>query len=270
MSQRPDPQPFDGFYSYARRDDENDGGRISKLREVLEREIQAISGTDFRIFQDRTGIDIGEQSGHKIDQTLWKVAVLITVLTPTFLTREACRHEVETFLKREEELGRDDLIIPIFYIELPEYAKNTDLIADQLSRRQYVDWRELRFKRFDSSRHRQAVFLLASQVVTAVHRSRTTPARSARVPMPNRATPTTVFRAVSSTYVRTQDRLVKEFNVESLAKAVQQLIRQRLVDLEPNAVRYEIKPEHPTIPLQVVRLFFGDELAEDWCVHEKI
>ena len=43
-----------GFFSYVHADDEFENGRISKLRERLERAIRFYSGLrEFRIFQDR-------------------------------------------------------------------------------------------------------------------------------------------------------------------------------------------------------------------------
>jgi cobaltochelatase CobT len=51
-----------GFWSYVHSDDEHENGRITRLRERLERSIQFQSGIrDFRIFQDRKHIGWGQK-----------------------------------------------------------------------------------------------------------------------------------------------------------------------------------------------------------------
>jgi F-box protein 11 len=57
---------------------------------------------------------------------------------------------VKRFLKRERELGRSDLILPLYYISAQQMddpeVRGSDELARVLASRQLADWRELRFK----------------------------------------------------------------------------------------------------------------------------
>ena len=103
--------------SYARDDDEHDLGRLSNLRIRLSGELGAQSGETFPIFQDREDIAWGQQWRKRIDESLDGVTFLIPILTPRFFRSAACRDELKRFLKREEELRRGDLILPIYYLD---------------------------------------------------------------------------------------------------------------------------------------------------------
>jgi parallel beta-helix repeat protein len=75
---------------------------------------------------------------------------------------------VARFLGRERELGRSDLILPVYYIsarELDDLAvRESDELAGMLAARQFADWRELRFEPLTSPLVRKAVAHLASRM----------------------------------------------------------------------------------------------------------
>jgi hypothetical protein len=75
---------------------------------------------------------------------------------------------VARFLGRERELGRSDLILPVYYIsarELDDLAvRESDELAGVLASRQFADWRELRFEPLTSPLVRREVALLASRM----------------------------------------------------------------------------------------------------------
>ena len=48
--------------------------------------------------------------------------MLIPILTPSFFNSEPCRAELEQFLEREKELGRNDLVLPLYYIDHPAFS----------------------------------------------------------------------------------------------------------------------------------------------------
>lgn len=110
-------KPPDAFLSYTRFDDRNDGGAISELRKRLADAVHAVSGEPFTIFQDVDGIGLGEHWPGKLAQLLNDVRFFIPILTPSYFASKACRDELQKFLKAEAERGRNDLVLPIYYIE---------------------------------------------------------------------------------------------------------------------------------------------------------
>jgi TIR domain len=156
------------FMSYARFDDQHDDGWITWFREQLSAEVRAQTGNDFAIFQDRDDIAWGQNWKRRIDETLDTVTLLIAIITPSFFRSQACRDEVSKFLDREGALGRDDLILPVYYIGTREMddpaAREADDMARVLASRQLADWRELRFKPTTSPQVRRAIAKLAARM----------------------------------------------------------------------------------------------------------
>jgi hypothetical protein len=136
------------FLSYVHADDAHDGGKIIKICERLSSEVRSQSGVPLHIFIDRNDIEWGETWRSRIDESLGSATLLIPIVTPSYFLSLACRDELTKFLEREKELKRRDLILPIYYIETPQFenrpSHNADALADELSTRQYVDWRHLR------------------------------------------------------------------------------------------------------------------------------
>ena len=164
-----------GFMSYVRSDDANDNGRISELRKRLEGEIRVQSGDNtFHIFQDREDIAWGEQWAQRINESLDAVTFLFPVITPGFFKSTACRDELKRFLEREKQLRRQDLILPIYYVETPLLTDPAKGKADELGTiiadRQHADWRDLRFEFIDSPNVRRVLAELAKQVADALER----------------------------------------------------------------------------------------------------
>jgi len=157
------------FFCYVRSVDRHDGEFLSDLRKLLSDEVRVQSGREFCIFQDRKDISWGENWQSRIVESLNTAALLIPVLTPGFFESKHCRNEVEVFLRREERLKRNDLILPIYYIDCPHFNDPHQLRADglarELSHRQFADWRELRFEDISSKNVRREVALIAEQVV---------------------------------------------------------------------------------------------------------
>lgn len=160
-----------GFFSYARADDEHDGGYLTDLRRALAAEISTQTGDDFLIFQDREDILWGQRWKERVELALDATTVLIAVITPRYFKTDACRDELLRFLDREERLGRRDLVLPLIYVDVPGLAPDsTDAVVSAVASRQWVDWRELRFHPFSDIDVRRRVAELARFVVDAINR----------------------------------------------------------------------------------------------------
>jgi F-box protein 11 len=154
--------------SYVRFDDAHEDGQLSAFRERLVGEIRIQTGREFPIFQDRNDIAWGQNWRQRIEETLDEVTLLLVIVTPSLFHSPACRDEVARFREREQELGRTDLILPLYYVSAgemddPDLRKANDL-ASLLWSRQYADWRELRFEPLTSPVVRRAVAALATRM----------------------------------------------------------------------------------------------------------
>ncbi|WP_411151704.1 right-handed parallel beta-helix repeat-containing protein [Streptomyces sp. A30] len=151
--------------SYVRFNDRHDDGQLSQFRERLAAEVWAQTGEEFAIFQDRNDIAWGQNWQARIDEALDAVSLLLVIVTPSLFRSPACRAEVSRFLEREERLGRQDLILPVYYISAREMddpeLREADDMARTLATRQHADWRELRFEPFTSPVVRKATEQLA-------------------------------------------------------------------------------------------------------------
>jgi F-box protein 11 len=155
------------FLSYVRQDDETDNGRITEIRRRLSAEVQMHTGQPFPIFQDRDDIAWGQTWRRRIEDAVDGSTFLIAVLTPSYFTSAACRAELERFLRREAEMGRDDLVLPIHYVDClapNDPARASDPLVAKLATRQWRDWRELRFEPFTSPQVGRALAHLAVQL----------------------------------------------------------------------------------------------------------
>ncbi len=160
------------FMSYSHFYDEHDGGALTTFCQRLSGEVRVHTGEDFSIFQDRKDIKWGQAWKARVDESLNEVTFLIPITTPNFFKSDNCRNELNQFLEREKTLGREDLILPVYYIETPllkdSIRRKEDELAQIINDRQYVNWRELRFESFGSSEARKKMAALAVQIRDAL------------------------------------------------------------------------------------------------------
>ena len=136
----------EAFLSYTRLDDEFFGGAITSLRRLLELGVQVVSGDrTFNIFQDVDGIELGQKWQQRLNEAISTSRFLIPIVTPLFFKSDPCRDELNRFLEHEKSLGRNDLILPIYFVtapvlERPELKKE-DAIASEIATRERYDWR---------------------------------------------------------------------------------------------------------------------------------
>jgi len=163
-----------GFMSYVRFDDEHEHGRLSEFCKRLAGEVKMQTGDEFPIFQDRKDIGWGEQWLQRINESLDAVTFLIPIITPGFFKSKPCRAELKRFLDREDQLGRGDLILPVYYVNCPilhdDARRKADPLAEAIAARQHVDWRELRFEPLTSPQVWKTPAKMATQIVEALER----------------------------------------------------------------------------------------------------
>ena len=158
--------------SYAHSDDKR--GRLTEFHERLGDEVHMQIGEEFLIFQDRENILWGQNWKKRIEESLDEVTFLIPIITPSFFNSSACRDELQRFLEREKELKRDDLVLPIYYVDCPllndEEKRAGDELAQAIFAHQYADWRELWHEPFTSPQVGKTLARLAVQIRDALDR----------------------------------------------------------------------------------------------------
>jgi hypothetical protein len=163
---------FGAFLSYSRYDDENEGQRIQKLAQSLKAEVRSQTGHPFAIFVDRDDIKWGQNWRRRLTEGVEASTFFLPVITPSFFTSDECRNEFLSFLTKERRLERDDLILPIYYIEvdkIEEPAKRDhEEIARAVHAHQYVDWRELRHDKLTSVKVRRMIGQMAERLRDAI------------------------------------------------------------------------------------------------------
>jgi hypothetical protein len=142
-----------GFFSYSREDDEDSQGALSALRDRIQRELRGQLGRSmktFRLWQDKEAIAAGKLWEDEIKSAVGQAVFFIPIITPTVIKSPYCKFELDSFLTREAELERNDLVFPILYITVPELEdgakQKSDPVLSIIARRQYLDWREFRHR----------------------------------------------------------------------------------------------------------------------------
>jgi CheY-like chemotaxis protein len=168
--------PPEAYLSYTRLDDEYFGGAITSLRRLLELGVQVVTGDKtFNIFQDVDGIEFGQKWKKRLTQAISTSRFLIPIVTPLFFKSDPCRDELKQFMQHEASLGRDDLILPVYFVtapvlERPELLKD-DALASEIGSRQRYDWRVQADLPPNDPKVRLAVRELAEKIATAIART---------------------------------------------------------------------------------------------------
>jgi len=156
-------ESFLAFFSYVQGNDEHDRGKLTFFRKLLQAELWAQTGKDYLIFQDIENIEWGQRWNERIKVVLDTSSILIAIITPSYLVSQSCRFEFNYFLEREKEFG-SKLILPILYIDTPSLNDKNDFIAVEVSKRQWIDWRDLRFASPTSAKVNKKLESLAKQI----------------------------------------------------------------------------------------------------------
>lgn len=172
ISKVPEESPVNakgGFWSYVHADNDAEGGRILQLANDVVKQYELITGDSIQIFQDRTSIAWGEDWRDKVDSSLAAILFFVAVLTPRYFLSSECRRELQTFARRAEALGVEELILPVLYVDIPALAEESpvDELMALLKKYQPVDWRELRYEETGSASYRREVAKLAKRLADA-------------------------------------------------------------------------------------------------------
>lgn len=158
-----------GFLSYAHQDNDAEGNRIRELAADLAAQYELITGEQARLFVEREHLRWGEDWKQLIDEALAQATLFIPVITPTYFKRPECRRELDTFARRARQLGVQDLVMPIRYVDFADLHAEPcpDELIDLVRTFGWEDWTELRFADRDSGDYRRAVAGLAVRLATA-------------------------------------------------------------------------------------------------------
>jgi len=158
-----------GFFSYSRRDDENSEGALSRLRTKIYGELRLQLGRDFRLWQDTAAIPDGALWEDEISRAISEAVFFIPIITPSSVDSTHCRHEFESFLARERELGRSNLIFPLLYVRVPALDKEehwrNDEVLKIIGTRQYTSWNELRHRELREPEVARKIELYCTNIV---------------------------------------------------------------------------------------------------------
>ena len=164
---------YHGFLSYSHFDDKNDKGYISQLRSHICDEVRAKTGVEIDIFQDKLHLQLGENWKDTLKNNLNNVYFLIPIITPSYLKSQNCIDELVIFLEREKSFNDEKLIFPIIYIpyDLMNIDNDIGLLVDELTKRQYLDWSNVRKKPFSDPKVQDCLetisFRIAKLIKTA-------------------------------------------------------------------------------------------------------
>lgn len=154
------------FWSYARTDDEREGGRIVRLASLIQDEFRTLTGAELEMFIDRESIQWGNDFRREIDEALQQTSFFVPVLTSTYFLRAECRREMRNFVSSAESLGLQDLLLSIRYTSITDLDESsTDELKSVAAKMQFESWDQLRLVDENSAAHRQAVNRLANRLV---------------------------------------------------------------------------------------------------------
>ena len=109
----------------------------------------------------------------------------IPIVTPSALGSAHCRFEFELFLKRETELGRDDLVFPILYVRVPALEKEEQWRSDDVLRvigsRQYLDWQRVRYRSVNEAEVAEKIAQYCGNIVEALRQPWVSPVELRRL-----------------------------------------------------------------------------------------
>jgi len=156
--------------------DEAYQGKLSALRKAISRELAAQLGRKrdgFKLFQDQDAISPGRLWAADIRAAIKQSVFFIPIVTPRAVKSQYCHFEFTAFLEREAELGRDDLVFPILYMDVRELhddkQRATNPVLPIIAARQWEDWRKLRTLEVGSQTVEERVIGFCEKICAALY-----------------------------------------------------------------------------------------------------
>ena len=137
-----------GFWSYARLNDNNNQGRLSALRKIIEDAIAERRGRPIKVWQDANDIPSGSAWAKTIARTIGETTFFIPIVSPRFLESQYCLEEIKLFRRRMAELKRGDLIFPIHYVDVDQTRPEEIPFGNELTYLRELQWEDFRNQRF--------------------------------------------------------------------------------------------------------------------------
>jgi hypothetical protein len=173
------PDHAQGFWSYVRADDQS--GRITRLAENLKREhATQTGGRELELFLDQTSLDWGDDWKAKIEEAIEAATFFIPIITPRYFQSSECREELLGFASQAKDLGLIELLLPIYYVEVPGLRESNDPAMKAVASTKYVDFQHLRLADENSERYLVAVSDLAGRLVGIAEKAERPAAPAAR------------------------------------------------------------------------------------------
>lgn len=157
-----------GFWSYVHDDDDMSMGRIAALAHDIVANYESIKAEKIELFLDRDDLHWGDQWRGRVNDSLSNVAFFIPIISPRYFSSKECRREFQYFVEKTQALGIRELIMPILWIDVPEFKQDDDLtdpIMRDVREIQWEPWTEKRFLDRDTGAYQRAVFELATELV---------------------------------------------------------------------------------------------------------
>lgn len=165
-----------GFWSYVQLDDAGDHGRVAALADDLRGQYRLQTAEKLELFLDRESIDWGEAWKERIDSAIAGTTFFIPIITPSYFRSPECRRELLKFAREAERLGLGELLMPIYWVRVPELADSPEASPDEAIRLvAKYNWEDLRDERLedrDSSGYRKSVSTLAEKLADRASRAR--------------------------------------------------------------------------------------------------
>jgi uncharacterized membrane protein (UPF0136 family) len=224
------PLPPIGFWSYARADDRNSAGQVSRLRDKVASEIEILMGPrpPVELWQDTSDIPGGSVWRQQIGDAIGRASFFIAVITPGFLHSKWCCEEVLRFREREAALGRNDMIFPFVFANTDDLDPDRegdchDAAAFRLLReRQETRFYDLRYHDFDNWQVRARIGEFATNIRGALRRPAAAPGALPGASFgPSAATPAAA--PLDQREVETANRQVEEDQYRETALATARL-----------------------------------------------
>lgn len=172
MSSLADLPELVGFFSYSRRDDQNSEGALTRLRARIYSELRLQLGRELRLWQDTAAIPEGSLWEQEIKSAIAEAAFFVPIVTPSAVGSKHCRVEFTSFLERERELGRSNLIFPLLYVRVPALEREDqwrdDPVLATIGTRQYSDWQDYRHRDLREPEVARKIELFCRNIVEAL------------------------------------------------------------------------------------------------------